>query len=100
MWDENGRLLIQKRIIGSLQIIYPHFIENFPKNVSNFSGNVFLFDSHKFEVRVMFLQFSENCPTTPWRLYNKAPINQLFVPYGKYSDLSFLYESHFIRSVL
>ena len=32
-------------------------------------------------------------------LYNKVLIKQLFVPYGKYLDLIFLYEPHFIRTV-
>ena len=31
--------------------------------------------------------------------YNKTLINQLFVPYGKYLDLSFSYGPHFIRSI-
>ena len=48
------------------------------------------------KVSSVFLKFSHNY----WWLYNKALINQLFVPYGKYSDLSFLYGPHFIRSVL
>ena len=48
----------------------------------------------------VFLQLPEKFLTCSWWLYNKDLINQLFVPYGKYSDLSFLYGPHFIRSVL
>ena len=52
---------------------------------------------------MIFDKFSKNFPTTflksSWLLYNKALINQLFLPYGKYSDLSFLNGPQFIRSV-
>ena len=49
--------------------------------------------------QVIFHSFSKSCPTTSWWLYNKALINQLFVPYGNIRTLVLLYGPHFIRSV-
>ena len=86
--------------------IYSWFADNLPEthqkfseNFQNFQSLRFLFASHKIEAQVIFHQISENFPTTSWWLYNKALINQLFVPYLKYSDLSLMYGPHFIRSV-
>ena len=46
-----------------------------------------------------FRKFSENFLTSSWWVCNKALINQLFVPYRKFSDLSLMYGPHFIRLV-
>ena len=65
-----------------------------------FRKNLFgMFDSHKNGPLNDISCVSENFLTSSWWVCNKAPINQLFVPYRKFSDLSLMYGPHFIRPV-
>ena len=74
----------------------PQFADNLlrtHRKFSKFQWGCFCFDSHQIGLRVIFHWFSENFLPT---LRN---ISVNFVPYGKYSDLSFLYGPQFIRFV-
>ena len=82
----------QRQFADNYQITRRRFSENF----QIFSGNVLSLILTKLGFELYFISFSkisrqlsENSPTTSWWLYNKALINQLFVPHGKYSDFIF-----------
>ena len=84
--DENCWILNQINIIGNLPINYRELTEGFANFLKIFSGNVLCLILTTLSN--ISCCFSENFPITLWWLYNKALLNQLFVPHGKYPYLS------------
>ena len=87
------------RVILTWQVIHLQFTENRPRTFCKFNENAvvsFSLDFHWNDLYYIFHRFSESgtfqqhCEdftrVFSW-LYNKALMNHLFVPYGKYSDL-------------
>ena len=61
VWDENGQVLIQMRVTGSLPIIYRKLTENFPKIFQIFSGSAFGLIPTKLGFEWYFISFPKIC---------------------------------------
>ena len=87
------------RVILTWQVIHLQFTENRPRTFCKFNENAVVSFSldfhwndlyhifHRFPESGTFQQHCEDFTRVFSWLYNKALMNHLFVPYGKYSDL-------------